>query len=232
MTEAGLEPDAWQRMVLSSHSSQVLMKASRQSGKSQVAAAVALREALLVPGALVLLLSPSLRQSGELYRAKLVPLFNDQGRPVAVTQGSALQMTLANGSRIISLPGTEETIRGYSGVQLLVIDEAARVADELYAAVRPMLAVSGGRLVALSTPFGKRGWFFEEWTGGGEWGRVRVTAEECPRIDPEFLAAERRALGERWYRQEYLCSFEDTADAVFTHQHIMGAHDDSLRPLF
>ncbi len=197
-----------------------------------MAAALALREALLVPGSLVLLLSPTLRQSGELFRDKVLRLYHALGKPVPATRLTALTLELANGSRIVSLPGEEGTVRGYSGVALLVIDEAARVADELYAAARPMLAVSGGRLVALSTPFGKRGWFYEEWTGGGDWGRVQVTAEECPRIEAAFLAEERRALGERWFCQEYFTSFEDAIDAVFLNEHILGAHDDSLRPLF
>ncbi|HZZ80266.1 MAG TPA: terminase family protein [Gemmataceae bacterium] len=118
-------------------------------------------------------------------------------------------LQLANGSRILSLPGTEKTVRGYSGVALLIIDEAARVDDALYRAVRPMLAVSKGRLIALSTPFGKRGWFHDAWHSEEPWQRLRITADECPRISASFLAEERRALGERWYRQEYLCSFED-----------------------
>src|SRR5262249_46209279 len=116
------------------------------------------------PGALVLLCSPSLRQSGELFR-KVLHLFEALQRPVAVRTTSALQLELVNGSRILSLPAQEETIRGYSGVNLLLIDEAARVPDALYRSVRPMLAVSQGRLVALSTPYGKRGWFYEEWRG-------------------------------------------------------------------
>lgn len=45
---------------------------------------------------------------------------------------SALRLELQNGSRIISLPGKEQTVRGFSGVRLLAIDEAARVPDELY----------------------------------------------------------------------------------------------------
>jgi hypothetical protein len=106
-------------------------------------------------------------------------------------------MELANGSRIVSLPGDEQTIRGYSGVALLAIDEAARVPDDLYRAVRPMLAVSGGRLVCLSTPYGKRGWFFETWKGGSGWQRARITADQCPRITPEVLAEEERAIGTR-----------------------------------
>jgi hypothetical protein len=43
-------------------------------------------------------------------------------------------------------PGNEDTVRGYSGATLLLIDEAARVPDALYAAVKPMLATSGGEM--------------------------------------------------------------------------------------
>ena len=143
-----------------------------------------------------------------------------------------MRIEFANGSRVVSLPGDEGTIRGFSGVSLLIIDEAARVDDNLYRAVRPMLAVSRGRLVALSTPFGQRGWFFDAWQSSEEWERVRVTADECPRITPEFLAAERRTLGERWYRQEYLCSFEDTIDAVFSAEDIQAALSNDVKPLF
>ena len=186
--------------------------------------------ALLQPGAPVLLLSPSLRQSGELFR-KVVELFNRLGRPVAVRRESALRLELANGARVLSLPGDESTVRGFSEVELLIIDEAARVPDSLYYAVRPMLAVSQGRLVALSTPFGKRGWFCEEWHGTGVWERVRITADECPRIPAEFLEEEQRALGQRWYRQEYLCSFEDTVDAVFACADIQAARSTGIEPV-
>jgi hypothetical protein len=154
---AGMTPDPWQASLLRSPSTKTLMLCSRQAGKSLTAAALALRTALLEPSALVLLLSPTLRQSGELFRDKVLRLYNVLGRPVPATQESALTMGLANGSRLVSLPGDEGTIRGYSGVRLQVIDEAARVPDDLYRAVRPMLAVSGGRLVCLSTPWGKRG---------------------------------------------------------------------------
>jgi hypothetical protein len=159
-------------------------------------------------------------------------LYDALRRPVATVRESALSMEMSNGSRIVSLPGDEETVRGYSGVAVLIVDEAARVPDALYCAVRPMLAVSGGRLVCLSTPFGKRGFFFEEWHGPGAWERVRITAHECPRISREFLAEEERALGPRWYRQEYLCSFEDIIDAVFSWEDIQAAASDDVPPLF
>jgi hypothetical protein len=187
--------------------------------------------ALLEPPALVLLLSPTQRQSGELFRDKVVRLLNAMGRPVPVMQESALTMGLENGSRIVSLPGEEKTIRGFSGVALLIVDEAARVDDDLYFSIRPMLAVSKGRLVALSTPYGKRGWFYEAWTGNENWDRYCIKASECPRITPEFLAEENRVLGERWYRQEYECSFEDVVGSVFGHDAVMGMLSDEVKPL-
>lgn len=231
MSRAHLTPDPWQHQVLASTMSQILLLCSRQAGKSTVSAALAVRAALLQPEALVLVLSPSLRQSGELFR-KVLNHFNALGRPVPVKGESALRIEFANGSRVVSLPGDEGTIRGFSGVTLLIIDEAARVLDDLYCAVRPMLAVSHGTLIALSTPFGQRGWFYEAWRSSEEWERIRVTAEQCPRITPEFLAQEKRVLGERWFRQEYMCSFEDTIDAVFSAADIEAAMSDDVQPLF
>jgi hypothetical protein len=233
LERAGMTPDPWQASLLRSASKRMLLLCSRQSGKSQIAAALALKAALLDPPALVLILSRAQRQAGELFRDKLVPLFNALGRPVKAVQESALSMTLANGSRLISLPGREETIRGYSGVKLLVLDEAARVPDPLYRAVRPMLAVSQGRLIAMSTPFGKRGWFHEEWTGRAPWWRVRITARQCPRIDPAFLAEELDAMGSKWFAQEYdPLSFEDAEGQVFSGEDIEHSLSDDIVPLF
>jgi hypothetical protein len=95
-----------------------------------------------------------------------------------------------------------------------------------------MLAVSNGRLIALSTPFGQRGWFYEAWRSDEAWERFRVTADQCPRITPRFLVEEKLALGERWFRQEYMCSFEDTMDAVFSTEDIEAAMSNDLKPLF
>ncbi len=178
----------------------------------------------------MLLLSPVLRQSGELFR-KVTDIYFALGRPVSARAETALTLELVNGSRIVALPGGEGTIRGYSGVALLIVDEAARVPDSLYFAIRPMLSVSRGRLVALSTPFGKRGWFYEAWGGDQEWERVRITADQCPRIEAAFLEEERLALGERWFRQEYECSFEDTIDAVFAYTDIAAALKPGIEPL-
>ncbi len=230
---SGIEPDdVWQTSLLRSAASRVLLNIHRQAGKSSMAAVIGVHDALYTPGSLVLILSPSLRQSG-LVQRKVMQIYNAVGRPVAATEESALQLTLANGSRIVALPGQEGTVRGFSGVTRLILDEASRIPDELYYAARPMLAVSGGRLLAMTTPAGKRGFFFEEWEhGGADWMRVRATADQCPRISATFLAEEEKALGPRWFKQEYLCSFEETSDQLFSYDDVMGAITPDVQPLF
>jgi hypothetical protein len=222
---AGLKPDAWQERALRSRSQRISLNCCRQSGKSTISAVMATHTALYQPGALVLLLSPTLRQSQELFRKCLgfYRLVSDSVPPESETR---LTLELANGSRIVSLPGKEGTIRGYSGVALLVVDEAARVADELYYSVRPMLAVSAGRLVTLSTPFGTRGWWHEAWRSNEAWERYTITAEQCPRITAEFLEEERRTLGEWWYRQEYFCEFLDAETQAFSRLMVEAAFDE------
>jgi|SRR5215207_2324294 hypothetical protein len=225
------ELDPWQERLLRSGSTRVLLNCSRQSGKSTMAGIIALHHALTSPGSLTLILAPAERQARELF-SKLVASYRVLGHATPANSYRKLGMELINGSRIEALPGSEKTIRGYSGVGLLILDEAARVDDALYYAVRPMLAVSGGSLMMLSTPFGKRGVFFAEWQGGKGWERYAIPAAECPRISPGFLAEEREALPARVYRQEYECSFEETEDQVFSYKEIENAMTDEVAPLF
>ncbi len=228
--QAGITPDPWQARVLRSASSRLLLNASRQSGKSTITSVLAMHTALYAAGSLVLLLSPSLRQSGEIFK-KCVATYRDLGRPVAPESETALTLTLENGSRIVSLPGSKDgNVRGYSGVSLLVIDEAAWVADGLYMSVRPMLAVSGGRLVALSTPHGTRGWFYEAWQGQEPWERYEVPATMCPRISQEFLAEEKRTIGEWWFAQEYECVFSEAETQAFRREDIDNAFREEVTP--
>jgi hypothetical protein len=228
----GIVPDPWQAELLHSEAPRVLLNCSRQSGKSTMAALLALHEAVFVPGSLVLIMAPAERQAKELF-GKVARFYGDLGHPVAADSYRKLGMHLANGSRIEALPGTEKTIRGFSGVGLLIVDEAARVDDELYYAIRPMLAVSGGSLMMLSTPYGKRGVFYDEWHSiASGWERYRVPATDCPRITDAFLEEERVALPSWVYRQEYECSFEETEDQVFTTEMIDAAVSAEVKPLF
>lgn len=227
----GMKPDPWQADVLGSFHPRILLNCHRQSGKSTVASLLAIHTVLYEPKSTVLLVSPALRQSQELFK-KCLETYRTMGRPVAADAENQLSLYLDNGSRIVSLPGKEATIRGYSAVRLIIIDEASMVTDGLVTALRPMLAVSGGRLIALSTPKGKRGWWWDSWENGGSvWKRVKVTADECPRITAEFLAEERRALGDRMFVQEYMGEFVETTDQAFGEDAIKKAFSKDLEPL-
>lgn len=228
----GMEPDAWQADVLRTDEARLLLNCCRQSGKSTTCATKAVHVAVYEPGSLILMLSPSQRQSGELFK-KALAIYRSLGRPVQAESESALALALENGSRIVSLPGTEATIRAYSAVRLLLVDEASRVADDVIAAVRPMLAVSGGQLIALSTPYGVRGWWYEAWENGGpSWKRVRVPACDCPRISARFLEEERAALGPWFFEQEYGCEFRSAGGQMFTEEMIRAMFSADVQPLF
>jgi hypothetical protein len=225
--DCGITPDAVQTKLLTSTSRKVLLNCSRQWGKSTVSSLIALHEALYCAPAMIILVSPSQQQSTELFK-KIHDFWERLPGAPDSSQESLTRMELSNGSRIISLPGSEKTTRGYSAATLVVMDEASRVPDELLAAVRPMLATTAGRFLALSTPAGKRGWFYEEWDHGNGWEKIEVKAQDCARIAPAFLEEERQVMGDLRFRQEYCCEFIDDSTSVFDSDLIRRALTDEI----
>jgi hypothetical protein len=229
MASAGLQPDPWQRDFLHSTAMRVLMMCSRQSGKSTVTACLACHTALYQPGSLVLVISPSERQSLELFRK--IRAFAGLTNAIDPADATLQRLELPNGSRIIALSGNERTVRGYSAPALIVIDEAAFVSDELWHAASPMLS-GGGRVVALTTPNGRSGWFHDSWTNGGDaWSRIKITANDTPRITEAFLAAERATKPAWRVAQEYMCEFCDNEMTLFGSDLIEAAISPTVRPL-
>ena len=228
----GFTPYKWQSDFLRASHQRVLLNCSRGAGKSSACALLAAHRALFYPDSLILVISPSERQSNELFRTINGFLDHLEVPPVKI-EDLKTSFKLINSSRVVALPGSEGSIRGFQGVDLLLIDEASRCQSELIQSVTPMIGTSGGRIVLLSTPWGKRGYYFEAWsTGGDDWYRFEVPASECPRLGKEFLESERRSLGEYHYRQEYECQFSETRDAVFSYESIQAALSDDITPLF
>ncbi len=232
--DCGIVPDPWQAELLRDRPRRSLLLCSRQSGKSTVTALTALWEAIYSAPALVVIVSPSQRQSAEMFRTLMLFHAKLEGAP-SLSSESVLKAEFSNGSRILALPGVERTVRGLANVSLAIVDEAARVDDELLTAIRPMMATSegGGRLIALTTPAGKRGWFFESWTKpGGNWTRVRVPASDCPRITQDFLDEELKELGAMRFSEEYQLEFRDSDEAVFPVGIISAAFTSEVQPLW
>jgi hypothetical protein len=203
----GFIADEKQQQVLDTTSLRGILNCTRQWGKTTICAIKALHYALFHPNSLVIVASPSLRQSGEFLR-KARQAAAKLGIPPRRDGENRCSLALPNGSRIIGLPENEDTIRGFSAVGLMIIDEASRVSDELYDALRPMLATAeNSALWLMSTPDGRSGFFYREWSGEMPWVRIKATAEECPRIPAEFLQAERMTMSDEIYRREYGCEF-------------------------
>jgi hypothetical protein len=249
----GLDPDETQQLILRSASKRGLLNCTRQWGKSTVSVAKAVHHALTVDGTLVVVASPCLRQSGEWMRKAAEML-----RRIDIEkQGDGynrLSLQLRNGSRIVGLPDADARVRGYSVPSMIVIDEAARVSDELYyLSLRAMLS-GNGSIWMLSTPCGKRGFFYDAWEFGrsplaqaagsvagenvpdGEkvpderdrWERFRVTAVDCPRIPRSFIEEQRAVLSANHFRQEHMCEFVGSARHAFDRDFIDDALDHDL----
>jgi hypothetical protein len=231
ITRLGFQPDERQAEVLRSPAKRGILNCSRQWGKSTVMAAKALYRVCTVPGSLVLVSSPSKRQSSEWMR-KARRMVMRMGIKPRGDGDNAVSLLLTNGSRIVGLPRTEDTIRGFSAVSMLVIDEASRVSDEMHEALRPMLAVGDGDLWMLSTPRGKSGFFYETWEHGGpDWLRVHGPATECAQISKRFLEEQRRVMGVDKFRQEYMCEFTGRGMGVFDRELVESMLDDDLEPM-
>jgi hypothetical protein len=210
----GFCPDPWQAQVLRSRSSWILLNCCRQSGKSTTTAALALHTAIYDPG-LTLLVSPSLRQSKELF-TKVIGFLKDLSPAEVLEEDNKSSCMLANGARMVSLPGDPDTVRGFSAPKLIIKDEAAYVSDAMQASLDPMLAVSSGRLIEMSSPNGRRGHFYENWQHGEGVERIKIIGRQCPRISAEFLEQQRRKLGPMLFAQEFEGEFTDTDSSAFS----------------
>ena len=239
MQDAGVTPDPWQAdlLRLTSHSvanpvKRVLMLCARQTGKTETAAGMALHRALYEDAALIVCVSPSQDQSDELLR-RIKQLHGNLAGVSAMEGESVRRITFKNGSRIRALSANERTIRGISGLSMIIIDEAARVEEDVLAAVLPMMATRpDATAVALSTPKGMRGWYYDAWNGTEDWHRVMVSATECPRISQEYLDEMLRKLGAQRFSEEFGLQFLDSNESVFPTHIIDRAFDAAVLPLW
>ncbi len=237
----GIALDDWQARVLSKTARRLIVKGPRQVGKSLVSGLLSLHVALTIRESLVLLIAPSQDQSKESARtvrqmaAALGLATSESAELITPTALSASRIEFGNGSRVIALPGrSESTIRGYGAPALIVADEASRIVEDTFSALRPMLVASpNGRLILLSTPWQKSGTFYRTWTGDSPvWERIEVSTAECPRLSLEFLAEEKRDLPIWVYQREYEGLFTDDNLTLFSAELIAAALDNNLAPLF
>lgn len=203
--------DEWQKEILNQEGN-IVLRTGRQVGKSTVVSIMAGDYAAKNKGKTIMIIAAVERQAYLLFEKCLY--YMEKTYPELIKQGvnrpTKTKIDLENGSRIYCLPTglTGYGIRGFT-IDLLIADEAAFIPDEVFNAVTPALAArEGSRIVLLSTPFGREGFFaraFEDPT----FYKRHISSEECPRIKPEFLEQEKRRMTKKQYQQEYMGEFVD-----------------------
>lgn len=202
-------------------------------GKTESAAALLAHTAVFWPGSTSVVIAPTQRPAAEAVR-RCRRMLLKAGSVLATD--NAYSIEVQEGGRIIALPGADDSaVRGLSveneGTALIV--EASRVSDELFRAVTPMLArhAETARLIAISTPWIKSGFFYELDRGQDQgWSFIAVRASEVGIVPPTFLAAERRMLGERAYLREYELAYDSTESLFFDRDAIAAAFGEVDMP--
>jgi hypothetical protein len=202
------EPDGWQRDFLCSTSEFALVLCSRQVGKSTSTACLAW--AAMSLGLMVLIVAPSERQSKELLR-KVIDFKNADPTAPGVVRSTLTELELSNGGRCLVAPASSDTIRGFT-VDLLIVEEAAFVPDDVITAILPMRKESG-RVVMISTPAGRQGIFYELWQAG-KVHRIFARSVDIPRLTAK-VDFDRRFMPLVKFRQEHLCEFLGSGTPFF-----------------
>jgi hypothetical protein len=197
-------PHEWQKQLLRARrGASIIALTGRQVGKSTAAAWAIAHTMLFSPGSLSVIACPAQRQSGEAVRRVKETLLR-LGIKLKVENTYGLE--LENGSRVLALPGSDDSIRGLTVDGWIVADEAARLSADLIAALRPMRARRPeARFVMLSTAWSRTDPFWTVWASDDpSWLRLKATADVIDIYSQEFLDHERRQLGETAFNREYL----------------------------
>jgi len=219
----GFVADEKQAAILDCPDPRVILLTSRQVGKSTIAALRALYIAVHQPKSLIFMVAPIETQAGEILQ-KLKEFAEQLGFPLRGDGNNPRSLLLPNGSRVVARSSIARSVRGFSNASLIIVDEAAFVSTAAYRALSPILAVSQGHLWALSTPYGHNNMFAQIWHDPDNgWARFQIRAAECPRLSPEFLAAELRLHGELSYSQEYDCQFVSHGLQMLTREQVTAA---------
>ncbi len=222
----GNPADEWQHQFLTCDDDFVLVLASRGVGKSTTVGILAYQLAELWPDQTVLLIAPAMRQSLELFR-KVLDVRRAFGATQIAPRATMQEIELRNGSRIIAAPASSDTIRGYRA-DLIVLDEAARVPDEEFGAVVPMLK-DGGRLIGCTTPAGRRGWFFEKWQA--RVGRQIIARSMDLERMSRIVARDRQIMSTSQFATEHGLTFAGSGDAFFDLDDVQAMFTPEVKPL-
>lgn len=222
------QPSAKQAEILDAPDRFLLLCCNRQWGKSTTIAIKALHHALHRADQAVVVISRTKFQAGLLIH-KLVRFALMLGHKIRRAFGERHSLLLPNGSYILAVPHNTDTSAGNTA-DVLVIDEAALVSDEVFASATPFMGRTKGAIWLLSTPRRQVGFFYNLWHNrDARWRRVLSTVDDCPDIDREFLRMQ-QALDPIRFRQDFYCEFIAPAGSLITREALEACIDPTLDP--
>jgi hypothetical protein len=229
----GVEPFEYQRDFMDSDNDRKAFVSGRQVGKSRTAAWIALWKASTYEDSEILITAKAQRQSMELFNQVKKEMRNSDipMEDWGVANDTRTEIQFQNGSRIVCLPVGRDgsNIRGY-GTDLVIVDEAAFIKDEIFQEVlTPMLAVGDGTFILLSTPFGKKGFLYERFNDP-DWYTKQVPTSANPMVDDKFIEEQNDQLTKTQFRQEMMGEFVEASDSFFTRGELMNcAVEDTVK---
>jgi hypothetical protein len=229
----GFNPDPYQADALISKERRRLFLWGRRCGKTATCAILALWTAMFRKDSSVIIISPTLPQSKEMLREvrfwyTKYAEHHPKSKYISCERMRTDEVVFTHGGRILCRPATSASIKGY-GADLLIVDEAARVPDQLLTQdITPFLATTGGSIILISTPWSIGNAFHKAYTTSLQdpplwklYGPVR--SDQCSRVDLNYLAEEKQWLPKMWYEQEYEAKWVNALSNVFDLEHLQKA---------
>lgn len=197
----------------------------RQAGKSRALAVLALQRAFSQPGAVVLIVSAGETAARRLL-AEVATLAKSPMLSASVLDDNQTVLVLSNGSRVMSVPASQKQIRGWA-VDLLILDEAGWISNEIWRAAEPaIIARPGSRVIMCSSPWGGPEDFYRQlWqrgmdSPGGMYESWHWPSSISPLVDQSLLDEIESRETSEYFRREYLAEWTDDAGLFLTEAEI------------
>jgi phage FluMu gp28-like protein len=232
----GFKCNEYQAKLLRDASKRIVVRWSRQAGKTTCIALRAIWSAIVHPKTLTLIVAASLRQSmimSDRVQDFLASLPKER-RLQIIEKLQRATIRFKNGSRIVALPNSPQLLRGYTANQV-ICDEAAFFRDDdlvFYNVLYPMLATTDGTMIASSTPWSKDSVFYRM-CQSNEYSKHVVTSEDVVKtglIKQSFIDEMRSQLPFERFQREFMAEFVEDVDAWLTQSLIVSCIDSNLQP--
>lgn len=164
----------------------------------------------------------------------LPPWFKELNK-ITVDNRSLLKLT---NDSFIKASATNEDAGRSEGLSLVILDEAAFIdgMDDIWAALKPTVGRPLGRIIAISTPNGMAGWFYDMYNaaekGDIEWNPTKLHWTAHPERDEKWFNNEVKDMPRRKIAQEYECSFLASGETVINSDDLVRIRNGIKPPIY